>query len=100
MEWRDEGVVIGLKRLGESSSVLEAMTRTHGRHLGVVRGARSQKLAPVLQPGNTVGLVWRARLDEHLGAYAVEPLTLRAARFLPSATALAGLHLIGALAGH
>jgi DNA repair protein RecO (recombination protein O) len=89
--------VIGLKRLGESSSVLEAMTRAHGRHLGLVRGARSSRLAAVLQPGNTVGLVWRARLDEHLGAFAVEPLMLRTGRFLPSAMALAGLNLIGAL---
>ena len=97
MEWRDEGLVIGLKRLGESSCVLEAMTRAHGRHLGLVRGARSSRLAAALQPGNTVGLVWRARLDEHLGAYAVEPLALRAGRFLPSAMALAGINLIGAL---
>jgi DNA repair protein RecO (recombination protein O) len=97
MEWRDEGVVIGLKRLGESSSVLEAMTRGHGRHLGLVRGARSSRLAAALQSGNTVGLVWRARLDEHLGAFAVEPLALRAGRFLPSAMALAGLNLISAL---
>ncbi len=97
MEWRDEGLVIGLRRLGESSCVLEAMTRAHGRHLGLVRGARSAKLAAALQPGNTVGLVWRARLDEHLGAYAVEPLALRAGRFLPSALALAGINLIGAL---
>ena len=97
MEWRDEGVVIGCKRLGEGSSVLETMTRAHGRHLGLVRGARSPRLAAVLQAGNSVGLVWRARLDEHLGAFAVEPLTLRAGRFLPSATALAGLGLIGAL---
>ncbi len=97
MEWRDEGLVIGLKRLGESSCVLEAMTRAHGRHLGLVRGARSSRLAAALQPGNSVGLVWRARLDEHLGAYAVEPLALRAGRFLPSALALAGVNLIGAL---
>jgi DNA repair protein RecO (recombination protein O) len=97
MEWRDEGVVIGLKRLGESSSVLEAMTRAHGRHLGLVRGARSPKLAAALQSGNSLGLVWRARLDEHLGVFVVEPLALRAGRFLPSATALAGLSLIGAL---
>ncbi len=97
MEWRDEGVVLGLKRLGEGSSVLEAMTRAHGRHLGVVRGARSPRLAAALQPGNSIGLVWRARLDEHLGGFAVEPLTLRAGRFLPSAMALAGLALIGAL---
>ena len=97
MEWRDEGVVIGLRRLGEGSSVLEAMTRAHGRHLGLVRGARAPRLAAALQPGNTLGLVWRARLDEHLGAYAVEPLALRAGRFLPSATALAALGVIGAL---
>ena len=97
MEWRDEGVVIGCKRLGEGSSVLEAMTRGHGRHLGLVRGARSPKLAAVLQAGNSVALVWRARLDEHLGAFAIEPLELRAGRFLPSALALAGLGLIGAL---
>jgi DNA repair protein RecO (recombination protein O) len=97
MEWRDEGVVIGCKRLGEGSSVLEAMTRLHGRHLGLVRGARSSKLAPALQAGNSLGLVWRARLDEHLGAYVIEPLELRAGRFLPSALALAGLGLIGAL---
>ena len=97
MEWRDEGIVLGLKRLGESSSVLEAMTRGHGRHLGLVRGARRGRLAAALQPGNTLGLVWRARLDEHLGAFAVEPLTLRAGRFLPSAVALAGLAIVGAL---
>jgi DNA repair protein RecO (recombination protein O) len=77
MEWRDEGVVIGCKRLGEGSSVLEAMTRAHGRHLGLVRGARSPKLAAALQAGNSLGLVWRARLDEHLGSFAIEPLELR-----------------------
>jgi DNA repair protein RecO (recombination protein O) len=97
MEWRDEGVVIGLRRLGESSCVLEAMTRAHGRHLGLVRGARSVRYAAALQPGNSVGLVWRARLDEHLGAFAIEPLALRAGRFLPNATALHGLAIIGAL---
>ncbi len=97
MEWRDEGVVIGCKRLGEGSAVLEAMTRGHGRHLGLVRGARSARLAAALQAGNSLGLVWRARLDEHLGAFAIEPLELRAGRFLPSAVALAGLAIIGAL---
>jgi len=97
MEWRDEGLVIGLRRLGESSSVLEAMTRQHGRHLGLVRGARSSRYAAALQPGNTLGLVWRARIDEHLGVYAIEPLALRAGRFLPSAAALAALGVIGSL---
>jgi DNA repair protein RecO (recombination protein O) len=97
VEWRDEGIVIGLRRQGETSSIVEAMTRAHGRHLGLVRGGRSPRLAAALQPGNTLGLVWRARLDEHLGYYAVEPLALRAGRLLPSALALSGLGYLGAL---
>ena len=96
MEWRDEGVIIGLKRHGESSVILETMTRGHGRHLGLVRGGRGRRLAPALQPGNTVDLVWRARLDEHLGQYTVEPTTLRAARLIGSPAALYALDTMAA----
>ena len=39
MEWTDEGTIIGLKAHGESAVILEAMTREHGRHLGLVTGA-------------------------------------------------------------
>ncbi len=97
MEWRDEGLIVGVRRHGEHSAIVEAMTRAHGRHLGLVRGGRSARMSAVLQPGNTVGLVWRARLDEHLGAFAIEPLELRAGRLIGSALALAGLAWLGAL---
>ena len=97
MEWRDEGLIIGIRRHGEASMIVEAMTRAHGRHLGLVRGGRSARLRATLQPGNTVGLVWRARLDEHLGSFAVEPLALRAGRLMGSALALAGINYLGAL---
>ena len=80
MQWTDEGVVLGVRKHGESSIILELMTRGHGRHLGLVHGGRSKSLQPVLQPGNTVQATWRARLDEHLGTYQVEGLKLRAAR--------------------
>jgi DNA repair protein RecO (recombination protein O) len=98
MEWRDEGLVIGVRRHGEHSAIVEAMTKSHGRHFGLVRGGRSSRFAAALQPGNTLGLVWRARLDEHLGAFAVEPLTSRAGRLMGSALALAGINYLGALA--
>src|ERR1700688_2405796 len=97
MEWRDEGIVIGLRHHGETSSVVEAMTRAHGRHMGLVRGGRSPRLGAALQPGNSLGLVWRARLDEHLGSFAVEPLKLRAGRLILSALALAGLSYLSTL---
>jgi len=98
MEWRDEGLVIGVRRHGEHSAILEAMTRSHGRHFGLVRGGRSSRLAAALQPGNSLVLVWRARLDEHLGAFAVEILSARAGRLMESGMALAGLAWLGGLA--
>jgi len=97
VEWRDEGLIIGVRRHGEQSAIVEAMTRAHGRHLGLVRGGRSPRFGATLQPGNTIGLVWRARLDEHLGAYTVEALSLRAGRLMESALALAGLNYLGEL---
>src|SRR5271165_2912306 len=98
MEWRDEGLVIGAKRLGESHVILELMTGAHGRHLGLVRGGRSKAMQPIMQAGNSVAAVWRARLDEHLGSFAVEGLRLRAGVLMASAAALHGVHLIGFLA--
>lgn len=96
MEWSDEGIVLGVRRHGESSAIVELMTRGHGRHLGMVRGGAGSRLRPVLQPGNTVSAVWRARLDEHLGVYAVEGLELRAAHLMAMPHALYGLgHLAG-----
>jgi DNA repair protein RecO (recombination protein O) len=97
MQWSDEGIVLGVRRHGEANTILELMTRTHGRHLGLVRGGAGSRMRPVLQPGNAVSVVWRARLDEHLGHYAVEPLRLRAAAFLDSAHAIYGVNHIAAL---
>ena len=72
MEWTDEGIVLGVRRHGESSAIVELLTRGHGRHLGLVRGGSGSRMRPLLQPGNSVRAVWRARLDEHLGTYVIE----------------------------
>lgn len=96
MEWRDEGIILGTRRHGETSAILEVMTRGHGRHLGLVRGGRSRRQQPVLQPGNRVELLWRARLDEHLGTFQAEALELNAARLFDSAVAVFGLQTLAA----
>src|ERR687889_176799 len=72
MQWTDDGVVLGARKHGESSLILELMTRAHGRHLGLVHGGRSKTLQPVLQTGNTVQATWRARLAEHPRTLPVE----------------------------
>ncbi|GKQ50627.1 DNA repair protein RecO [Bradyrhizobium sp. Ce-3] len=98
MEWTDEGIVLGVRRHGESSAIVELLTREHGRHLGLVRGGASSRMRPLLQPGNSVTAVWRARLDEHLGMYALEGTRLRAATLLASAHAVYGVTHLAALA--
>lgn len=97
MQWSDEAIFLGARRHGETSVIAEMMTRERGRHLGLVRGGRSRTMQPVLQPGNHLEVTWRARLDEHLGEYRVEPLTLRAARLMESATAVYGVQALAAL---
>jgi len=98
MEWTDEGIVLGVRRHGESSAIVELLTRAHGRHLGLVRGGASSRMRPLLQPGNTVRAVWRARLDEHLGYYQVEGIRLRAATVLASSHAVYGVTHLASLA--
>jgi DNA repair protein RecO (recombination protein O) len=96
MEWRDDGIILGLRRHGETSAIVELFTAIHGRHLGLVRGGRSRRLQVVLQPGNSVHATWRARLDEHLGAYSVEPDVSRAADLMESQAALFGFATLAA----
>ena len=97
MQWTDEGIVLGVKRHGETSVILELMTLERGRHLGLVRGGVGTRLRGVLQPGNSLRATWRARLDEHLGNYAVEGINLRAAGFLAAAHAVHGVTHLAAL---
>jgi DNA repair protein RecO (recombination protein O) len=73
------------------------MTRQRGRHLGLVRGGRSSAMRAALQPGNLVLASWRARIEDHLGAFTVELLAARAARFLDQGAALNGLATLAAL---
>jgi DNA repair protein RecO (recombination protein O) len=99
MEWRDQGALLAVRRHGESAAIIEVFTAAHGRHAGVVRGGASRKAAPMLQPGAQLDLTWRARLDEHIGSFTVEPLRSRTA-LLGDRAALAGLNAICALLTH
>ena len=97
MEWTDEGIVVGVRRHGEAAAIVDVLTVEHGRHMGLVRGGAGSRMRPILQPGNTIRVVWRARLDEHLGHYMVEGLRLRAGEFLGASYALYGLNHVCAL---
>lgn len=94
MEWTEDAIILGGRQHGETSVILEVMSRERGRHLGLVRGGRSRRLRPVLQPGNTVSATWRARLEDHLGQWSVEPVQERVGAMLDLPIAMLGLQTL------
>lgn len=96
MDWREEGLVLSRRRHGESAAIIEVFTEGHGRHAGIVRGGGGRKMSAVLQPGTQVHAAWRARLDEHLGTFKIEPIRSRA-HLMGDRRTLAGLNALTAL---
>lgn len=94
MEWRDEAILLSSRRHGESAAIIDVLSPSHGRTSGVVRGGASRKLAPVLQPGAQLDVTWKARLEDHLGTFAVEPIRSRAAASMGDRLSLAGLNAV------
>jgi DNA repair protein RecO (recombination protein O) len=98
MEWRDEAVILSVRRHGETSAIAELLCSGHGRCLGLVRGGRSRRQRPVLQPGNRVQVTWRARLEDHLGTFSLDALALAAGAIMEVPFRLAGLTALAGLA--
>lgn len=97
MEWRDQGILLAVRPHGEAAAIITVFTPGHGRYSGVVRGGAGRRMGPILQPGAQLDLSWRARLEDHLGAFTVEPLRSRAAVAMSDRRALAGMGAVLAL---
>ena len=98
MHWSEPGIVLAVRRHGETSLVAHVPTRGHGRHAGLVHGGQGRRGRTVFQVGNAVELTWRARLDEHLGTYAGELAVGHAARVMEDPLRLACLAAAAAMA--
>ncbi len=96
MEWSGEASVMTQRRHGENAVILTVLSREAGLIRGLVPGGASARRAAMLQPGNRVSLRWRARLDDQLGTFAVEPARARPG-LLSGADALAGVNAVTAL---
>ena len=91
MKWSDQAIVLSSKKYGENALVVVLMTKTHGKHAGLVRGGTSKKARGLYEPGNFVTAHWNARLEDHLGIYTCELLASNAALVLNNPLILAGL---------
>ena len=88
MHIRAEAIVLSTRIHGEHGAVARALTREYGVQPGYVRGGRSRRIRPVLQPANLVLGDWRARTGEQLAGLTVELVASRAALYaepLPAA---------------
>lgn len=97
IEWRDEGALLKVRKHGENAAIIEVFTEAHGRAAGIVRGGTSRRIAPMLQPGAQLAVTWKARLEDHLGSFTVEPVRSRAALVMQDRVALAGLNAVTGL---
>ncbi len=89
-------IVCALLPHGEHGAVVRFFTAGDGLVAGYVRGGRSRRLRPILQPGNGVALQMRGRVDTQLAAATVE-LTHARAALVTTGIGLAGLEWLTAL---
>lgn len=98
MQWRDEGLILGGRKFGESGLIVDVLTRTRGRRSGLVYGGASRKKRGQYEPGNAVDLSWSGRLEDQLGRFDVaEAIRSRAARLLDLPDALSAVASVCAL---
>jgi DNA repair protein RecO (recombination protein O) len=91
VNWTDEAFVLSARPHGETSLLLHLLTREHGRHAGLARGARSSKARAALEPGAHVEATWQARLADHLGTVRCELVRSHAAPLIDDRLRLAAL---------
>lgn len=78
MNLTDEAIVCAVLPHGEHGAVVRLFTPSTGLVAAYVRGGRSRKMRPILQPGNLVQASLRARVEEQLPAATIELLRSRA----------------------
>jgi DNA repair protein RecO (recombination protein O) len=98
MQWTDEAIILSARPHGETSLILQLLTREHGRHAGLVRGARKARGRGLYEIGNRIEAHWQARLTEHLGHLRCELIEGCAAELIDDPARLACLAAAAAMA--
>ena len=77
MRWQGEGVLLDVRKYGESSALIDVFTLSLGRRIGLLRGALNKKNKAIIQPGNQLFLTWNSRIEESLGVFKIELIKSR-----------------------
>ena len=92
MKWEDEGVLLSSRSHGEHNAIIEVLTPSHGRHVGLVKYAYSPRNISLLEPGMQLNLVWTARLNEHLGTFSIDKVKSRTFSLIQNKKTLLGFN--------
>ena len=77
MRWQGEGLLLDVRKYGESSALIDVFTLSSGRRIGLLRGAFNKKNKSIIQPGNQLFLTWNSRIEESLGVFKIELIKSR-----------------------
>ena len=77
MRWQGEGLLLDVRKYGESSALIDIFTLSLGRRIGLLRGAFNKKNKSIIQPGNQLFLTWNSRIEESLGVFTIELIKSR-----------------------
>lgn len=97
MDFEDQAIVLGARAYGETGAIVDFLTAAHGRWAAHVAGGVSRRMKPLLQPGSSVLLRYRARTMDQLGSGAVDADGPGVGDLLESPLALAGVSAAAAV---
>lgn len=70
MEWEDTAIILCTANYSDTLVIVTAMTKMHGIRKGIVKSTKQTKA--LIYPGNIAQVLWRGRLEEHLGSFTVK----------------------------
>jgi DNA repair protein RecO (recombination protein O) len=97
MEWSGEAIILGRRKYGEADALVDVLSHAEGRYCGFVRGGMGRRQRGILQIGNGVNVIWRARVEANLGSMTLELKEARAAQLFDQPARLAALSSAAAL---
>jgi DNA repair protein RecO (recombination protein O) len=98
LEWTDDAIVLSARPHGETGGIVSLLTRDHGRAMGYVYGALSNRTRSTLEIGNLVSARWQAKAEGQLGHFTLELEKSHAAAVIDDPLKLTALQSACALA--
>ena len=94
MRWQGEGLLLDVRKYGESSALIDVFTSSLGRRIGLLKSAFNKKHKSIIQPGNQLFLTWNSRIEESLGVFKIELIKSRYHRISEERSGLELFNLI------